>query len=162
MSIFFKIFKFFSSIPKIYSDFNDRYNVRIGPDYDNTNFFTITSVNGGSVVPGFDVEHGECNASIVGSTEGALYKTHLTEQSVIWYWRKSLCRQVPLYFEQKVQKGPFEAYKYVLLENVYDRTNNLTDDCFKGFDKQLPDGLSDVSKCFFGNVIHNRFLHFYL
>lgn len=146
-------------ISKIYSDFNDRYNVRIGPGYDNTNFFTITTVNGGPVVPGFDVEHSECNASIVGSTEGALYKTRLTEESVLWYWRKPLCRQVPLYFEEKVQKGPFEAYKYVLRENAYDRYENLTHDCFKGFNTRLPNGLSDVSKCFFGRILHSVFFH---
>lgn len=104
-------------------------------------------------MPGFDVAHGECNASITGSTEGALYNNRLTEDSVIWYWRKSLCRQVPLYFEKKVQKGPFEAYKYVLRENVYDRFENETVDCYKGFFQLLPDGLSDVSKCFFGKRI---------
>lgn len=108
-------------------------------------------MNGGSVVPGFDLSSGECNASIVGSTEGALYKTHLTEQSVLWYWRKPLCRQVPLYYERRVQKGPFETYKYVLRENVYDRMENETADCYKGFFQILPDGFSDVSKCFYGN-----------
>lgn len=108
-------------------------------------------------MPGFDVEHGECNASIVGSTEGALYKTRLTEESVLWYWRKPLCRQVPLYFEEKVQKGPFEAYKYVLRENAYDRYENLTQDCFKGFNTRLPNGLSDVSKCFFGKILQSVF-----
>lgn len=107
-------------------------------------------MNGDSVVPRFNVANGECNASIIGSSEGALYKTHLNEQSVLWYWRKALCRQVPLYFEKKVQKGSFEANKYVLLENVYDRSENLTEDCYKGFYEILPDGLSDVSKCFYG------------
>lgn len=107
-------------------------------------------MNGGTVVPRFNVEYGDCNASIVGSTEGALYNTHLTKESIIWYWRKPLCRQVPLYFEKEVQKGAFLAYKYELREDSYDRSNNLTADCYKGFSEVLPDGLSDVSKCFFG------------
>lgn len=106
------------------------------------------------MVPGFNPEYGDCNASIVGSTEGALYNTHLTKNSVIWYWRKSLCRQVPLHFEKEVQKGAFLAYKYELRENVFDRTSNLTTDCFKGFYEVLPDGLSDVSKCFFGRFCY--------
>lgn len=109
-------------------------------------------MNGDTVVPGFNTARGECNASIIGSTEGALYKTHLTERSVLWYWRKALCRQVPLYFEKKLWKGKFEAYKYVLQENVYDRLENLDSDCYKGFDQVLPNGLSDVSKCFYGKV----------
>lgn len=102
------------------------------------------------MVPGFNLAQGECNASIVGATEGAFYKNELTEESVLWYWRKPLCRQVPLYYEKRVQKGPFEAYKYILRENVYDRMENETADCYKGFFRTLPDGLSDVSKCFYG------------
>lgn len=109
-------------------------------------------MNGDTVVPGFHLERGECNASIVGSTEGAFYKNQLNENSVLWYWRKPLCRQVPLYYEKKVQKGPFEANKYILREDVYDRIENETADCYKGFIQTLPDGLSDVSKCFFGKM----------
>lgn len=110
-------------------------------------------MNGNSQVPGFN----GCNASIVGSTEGALYKNELTEDSVLWYWRKPLCRQVPLYFEKKLKKGPFNAYKYVLRENVYDRSENLTEDCFRGFFQLLPNGFSDVSRCFYG--MSSIFLH---
>lgn len=115
-------------------------------------------MNGATVVPGFDLSRGECNASVIGSTEGALYKTHLTIESVLWYWRKSLCRQVPLHFEKTVQKGAFEAYKYVLRENVYDRMVNASEDCYKGSTSTLPDGLSDLSKCFYGTII-KLFLH---
>lgn len=106
-------------------------------------------MNGIPTVPGFNVGNGDCNASVVGSSEGALYKTNLTENSVMWYWRKALCRQVPLYFEEKVQKGPFLANKYVLLENVYDRFEDIESDCYKG-SQTLPDGLSDLSKCYYG------------
>lgn len=136
--------------PQIYADFDDRYNVRIGPENGFDHFFEITSVNGQSTVPGFNVAKGECNASIVGSTEGALYKNRLDEHSVLWYWRKPLCRKVPLYFEKTVEKGPFHANKYILLENVYDRFENENEDCYKGPTQRLPDGISDVSKCFFG------------
>lgn len=87
---------------------------------------------------------------MVGSSEGALYKTNLTEKTVMWYWRKALCRQVPLYFEKKIQKGPFLANKYVLLENVYDRLNESDNDCYKGNKQNLPNGLSDLSKCYYG------------
>lgn len=107
-------------------------------------------MNGAPYVPGFDVARGDCNASIVGSSEGALYKTNLTEQSVLWYWRKALCRQVPLYYEKKVEKGLILANKYVLLENVYDRFEDLDADCYKGRYELLPDGLSDLSRCYFG------------
>lgn len=133
--------------------------MRIGPKYRRNDFFTITSVNGDSVVPGFNTKYGDCNASIVGSSEGALYKTELTEKSVLWYWRKALCRQVPLYFEKKVQKGPFLANKYVLRENVFDRSEDLDDDCYKGFNEVLPDGISDLSKCFYSKLKIQKKIH---
>lgn len=152
---------------QIYSDFVDRYNVRIGPRYTGNEFFEITTVNGNSAVPGFNTDYGDCNTSVVGSSEGALYKTNLNEKSVLWYWRKALCRQVPLYFEKRVQKGPFEGLKYVLRENVYDRFENLDNDCYKGMRELLPDGLSDLSKCYYSKShiplkrnVHSIMMHF--
>ncbi|XP_031632460.1 lysosome membrane protein 2-like [Contarinia nasturtii] len=144
---------------QIYSNFEDRYNVRIGAGYGFDHFFEITSMNGATVVPGF--QSSKCNASIVGSTEGALYKNRLDEDSVLWYWRKSLCRQVPLYFEKNMTEGSFDAKKYVLRENVYDRFENETEDCYKGFVDRLPNGFSDVSKCFFDMPFAASNPHFY-
>lgn len=109
-------------------------------------------MNGDTVVPGFKLQYGDCNASIIGSSEGAQWKTNLNEASVMWYWRKALCRQVPLYFEKTVPKGIFTGYKYVLLENVYDRSNDSETDCYKGPAQTLPDGLSDLSKCYYGKI----------
>lgn len=77
------------------------------------------------------------------------YPQYLTKQTILWYWRKTLCRIAPLHFEQEIQKGPLKGYKYVLRDNVFDRFENKTADCYKG--ANLPDGLTDVSKCFFGN-----------
>lgn len=109
-------------------------------------------MNGDTVVPGFSLQYGDCNASIVGSSEGAQYRMNLNDSTIMWYWRKALCRQVPLFFEKTVEKGLFTAYKYVLNENVYDRFNDSATDCYKGPAEPLPDGLSDLSKCYFGKI----------
>lgn len=134
----------------MYENSNDRYNVLIGPKHGNHEFFNIATINGGTTVPGFDVDRGDCNASIINGSEGALYNAKLTHNSVLWYWRKALCRQVPLHFAKELQKGSLLAYKYELGENVYDRIND-TEDCYKGIFHTLPDGLTDVSKCYYGN-----------
>lgn len=123
-------------------------NVKIGVQHGNENFFKINTYNYRTTVPGFHLEKGECNASIQGSSEGALYPQLCTNETILWYWRKTLCRAVPLYFDSEVQRGNLKGYKYVLRDDVYDRFENRTSDCYKGTD--LPDGLSDVSKCFFG------------
>jgi hypothetical protein len=122
--------------------------VKIGVQNGNENFFKINTWNYRSTVPGFYPEKGDCNASIQGSTEGALFPQMSTKETVVWYWRKTLCRSVPLYFDEEIQWGNLKAFKYVLRENSYDRFENKSADCYKGHD--LPDGLTDVSKCFFG------------
>lgn len=133
---------------QIYKNFTDRVNVKIGVQHGNENFFKINTWNYRPTVPRFNPEYGDCNASIEGSSEGALYPQLSTNETILWYWRKTLCRSVPLYFDSEVQHGKLKAYKFILKDDVYDRFANRTADCYKGSD--LPDGLSDVSKCFFG------------
>jgi scavenger receptor class B, member 1 len=110
----------------------------------------MNSFNYRETVPGYLPEKGDCFASIVNSTEGAIYPQFLTKDSVLEYWRKSLCRKVPLYFEKDVDYDSLKLYKYTLPANVYDRLDNLTADCYKGNSNLLPNGLTDISKCFFG------------
>lgn len=99
-------------------------------------------------MPRFYPENGDCNANIQGSNEGALYPQMLTKNTVLSYWRKTLCRPVPLYYDGEVQVKKLLGYKFSLREDVYDRYKNKTADCYKG--SNLPDGLSDLSKCFYG------------
>lgn len=101
-------------------------------------------------MPGYDVDHGDCFASVVNSTEGASYPQRLTNNSVLWYWRKSMCRQMPLHFHQETKRGSFVGYEYRLRADAYDRLANRSGDCYRGYSKQLQSGLSDMSKCFFG------------
>jgi scavenger receptor class B, member 1 len=110
----------------------------------------MNTFNYRETVPGFFPEKGDCFATIANSTEGAIYPQYLTKNSVLEYWRKSLCRKVPLYFEKEVERDSLTLYKYTLPPNVYDRYDNLTADCYKGMSKTLPDGLTDISKCFMG------------
>lgn len=121
----------------------------MGPKYTYNEFFHLMSYNYRTTVPGFKLEHGDCNASILGATEGAIYPGLLAKDTVLLYWRKTLCRTAPLYFEEEVQRGPLLGYKYVLHNDVYDRSNESSvKDCYEGPSKTLPDGLTDLSRCF--------------
>jgi CD36 family len=122
--------------------------VKIGERHGHEGFFQINTWNYRQSVPNYYPEKGDCNASLSGTSEGALFPQFNTNESVLWYWRKTLCRAVPLYFDSETQIGNLKGYKYILRDDVYDRFENKTADCYKGSD--LPDGLSDVSKCFFG------------
>lgn len=132
----------------MYSDYNDRVNVRHGLQHGDDQFFMINSYRNRPTVPGFIPENGDCFASIVNSSEGALYQQNLNENSIIIYWRRTLCRAVPLYFERKVQRGPLLGYEYVLPDNSYDRFMNGTEDCYKGQNSFLENGMTDMSKCY--------------
>lgn len=134
----------------MYNDYNDRVNVRHGLQHGDDQFFMINSYRNRPTVPGFIPENGDCFASIVNSSEGALYQQNLDENSIIIYWRRTLCRAVPLYFERKVQRGPLLGYEYVLPDNSYDRLMNGTEDCYKGQNSFLENGMTDMSKCYNG------------
>lgn len=145
----------------VYNNFVDRYNVQIGTEHAGTDFFRINSMNGKPTVPGYNVEKGDCDARIVNSTEGLVYGQKVTKETVVRYWRRTLCREVPLYFEKELKVGQLDAYKYALLNNTYDRMENKTADCWKSWKKDqvsLPDGLSDLSKCFYGKFEGSSFL----
>lgn len=134
----------------MYEDHEDHVNVRHGKRYGDDQFFMMNTYEYEPTVPGFSLAKGDCFASILNSSEGATYPQNLDEQSVLIYWRKTLCRAVPLYFERRVQKGPLTGYKYVLPDNSYDRLPDSDADCYKGQFGLLEDGMTDTSKCSHG------------
>lgn len=127
--------------------------MRIGNTYPGPQFFQINTINGQATVPGHDQTPGSCVASVVNSTEGAVYGQHVQRGVDQLYWRKTLCRVVPLTYVGDVQEGLLTAYHFKLMNNTYDRSANASTDCYKSSgSRTLPDGLSDVSKCFYGEL----------
>ncbi|XP_314344.6 scavenger receptor class B member 1 isoform X1 [Anopheles gambiae] len=145
----------------MYEDHEDHVNVRHGKRYGDDQFFMMNTYEYEPTVPGFSLAKGDCFASILNSSEGATYPQNLDEQSVLIYWRKTLCRAVPLYFERRVQKGPLTGYKYVLPDNSYDRLPDSDADCYKGQFGLLEDGMTDTSKCSHDVPIVATSPHFY-
>lgn len=149
-------------IYNVYKNFNDRVNVRIGPQSGYSDFFKIQTFNGKPTVPGYEPEEGDCFASLQNSSEGALYPNFLTKNITLLFWRKTVCRPIPIVFEKEIWKGSLLTYKYIAKEDVYDRYKNSTADCFRiSGETILPDGLSDISKCYNGLPIAISLPHFY-
>lgn len=82
-----------------------------------------------------------------------MYRQRLTKKSVLKFWRKAICRTVSLHFDKEVKIGDISTYKYTLASDVYDRLPNKEADCYKGVYQELQDGLTDVSKCYYGKSI---------
>lgn len=80
---------------------------------------------------------------------GAMYRQRITKDSTLTFWRKALCRTVDLHFVKELETHNILTYKYVLGPDMYDRKPSNETDCYKGTYSVLPNGLTDVSKCYF-------------
>lgn len=137
-------------------------NVKIGTKYGNRQFFMINTLNGRQTVPGYRPDKGECNAPVQNATEGVMYPQYLTNESEIWIWRRPICRIVPLQFDKELTHESIDALKFILPEDAYDSVNDPEPGCFRGPNGfNFPDGLSDVSKCYYGYPFAASNPHFY-
>ncbi|XP_038220012.1 lysosome membrane protein 2-like [Zerene cesonia] len=141
----------------IYKDFVDNVTVKIGPAWGHHNFFKIDKYGGREQLKGYDIK--SCNDRLTGSTEGVLYHQHMKKDDVLYYLRKTVCRTMPLYFDQELTIDNVPAYRYNLSEKAFDRIKNDTD-CYD-MQPSLPDGLSDTSKCYDGLPLVASYPHFY-
>ncbi|XP_047038904.1 scavenger receptor class B member 1-like [Helicoverpa zea] len=144
-------------LARIYADFTDEMTVKIGPQWGHKEFFQIDRFRGEPQLPGFDPD--VCPDRIFGSTEGVMYAQRLTKQDVLKYWRKTVCKLMPLYFDSELTMHNVPLYRYNLSENVFDRVTNGTD-CYDTV-PSLHQGLSDASKCYFDFPMVVSFPHFY-
>lgn len=144
-------------LARIYADFTDEVTVKIGPQWGHGNFFQIDRFRGEPQLPEYNPD--ECPDRIFGSTEGVMYQQHLAKEDIVLYWRKSVCKIMPLYFDDELVVDSVPVYRYNLSESVYDRVRNRTD-CYDT-EPSLPDGLSDGSKCYFDFPMVLSYPHFY-
>lgn len=144
-------------LSRIYTKFVENVTVYIGPKWGNNKFFTIVNVGGKPQLPGFDYD--TCPDRLYGSSEGVLYPQYLNKNDVLLYWRKSVCKIMPLYFDKEIVVDDVPVFRYNLSENVYDRVRNGTD-CYDT-SPSLPAGVSDASKCYFDFPMVVSYPHFY-
>ncbi|CAH0699547.1 unnamed protein product [Spodoptera exigua] len=144
-------------LARVYADFTDEMTVKIGPQWGHKQFFQIDRFRGQPQIPGFDPD--VCPDRIFGSTEGVMYAQRLTKQDVLQYWRKTVCKLMPLYFDSELTMFDVPLYRYNLSESAFDRVTNGTD-CYDTVPSLHP-GLSDTSKCYFDFPMVASFPHFY-
>lgn len=88
----------------------------------------------------------------------------MTNETVINYFRKSICQVIPLHYERSSELLGLKVNEYVLRPESMKRKANLTADCYKGSEEDayvLPDGLTDMSKCYFNFPMVLSLPHFY-
>ncbi|XP_045529397.1 lysosome membrane protein 2-like [Pieris brassicae] len=140
----------------IYTDFTDDVTVKIGPQWGHHNFFKIDQFGQKLQLKGYDLD--TCPETLIGSTEGVMYHQRLSKDDVLLYLRKSICRAMPLGFDQEVIIDNVPVYRYNLSEHAFDRINGT--DCYDS-KPSLPNGISDTSKCYDGLPMVASYPHFY-
>lgn len=80
-----------------------------------------------------------------------MFPRHMTNETVIRYFRKSVCQVLPLHYNKSSEMLGLKVNEYILRPESMCRKANLSEDCYKGQDPDdiLPDGLMDLSKCYF-------------
>lgn len=85
----------------------------------------------------------------------------MTNETVINYFRKSICQVIPLTYNKATELHGLKVFEYELLPKVLKRKENLTTDCTRGQEEILPDGLSDMSRCYYNFPMVLSLPHFY-
>lgn len=137
-----KIEKIEMVTPQVLRNFQQRLNVKIGPENGPDKFFYMNSYNYKTTLPGMDPN--DCHASLLNTTEGVFFPQNLSKTTTLKLMHKVACRPVDFNFEEEVQIGPILGYKYKIMDDICDRN-----ECDQS-SSSLPDGLCDFAKCFYG------------
>ncbi|XP_046403666.1 scavenger receptor class B member 1-like isoform X2 [Ischnura elegans] len=101
--------------------------------------------------------------SVVGTYDGILYPQNLGRDSLISVYRDAFCRPMVLEYLKDVTIGrDLPALRFQPLPGFLNSSHPENSClCKKDKDKCLPDGLSDMSPCYFGIPIAVSFPHMY-
>ncbi|CAH2101746.1 unnamed protein product [Euphydryas editha] len=119
----------------------------------------IDTYRGSTDLPHWDGKH--CS-NVQYASDGTKFRGAVSRNQSILFYRKSLCRAAPLIpIEEGVRHG-FKAYKYMFPEHMLDNGKNIEENkCFCRYGNCLPEGLIDVTDCYYGFPIALSYPHFY-
>ncbi|PNF20587.1 hypothetical protein B7P43_G04866 [Cryptotermes secundus] len=141
----------------IYRKFKENVTVFIGPD-NSRRFFTMDQYNGRNR---FGYWKNMTCDSVKLATEGILYHQQISKEDNLHFFRKTLCRVTPIVYQKEIVEKGMTAYRYTLPLDTFNRPKNGSPDCYTlPGSKPHPDGLTDVSPCFFNMPIVASFPHF--
>ncbi|XP_060534329.1 scavenger receptor class B member 1-like isoform X2 [Cylas formicarius] len=143
-------------LDRIYSNFIDNVTVFIGSKHGHGKFFTIDRYDGSDNLP----NSRKCENKYENASEGVSYPQYLSKNYTIKYWRKTLCKVAELLYNDEQYLYGVKAFRYVLDPFTYNRTQPSHKDCYKGVGDPLPNGLADVSSCYFGYPMAASFPHY--
>ncbi|KAL1489473.1 hypothetical protein ABEB36_014361 [Hypothenemus hampei] len=143
----------------IYRDFENTVTVYIGVKHGNSKFLTINKYDGSEYLPHF-TEKDSCQLKFRNSSEGIGYPQMITKGTNLTYWRRTVCNQVDVRYSRDDKKYGINAYRFDMVPWEYSRVEwEGKKDCYASH-PTLPNGLSDVSTCYYGFPIAASFPHY--
>ncbi|XP_030764313.1 scavenger receptor class B member 1-like [Sitophilus oryzae] len=142
----------------IYRDFKDNVTVFFGNKHGNSKFFTVDTYDGSEYLPHFS--DSKCRLKFRNSSEGLSYPQMITKDTNLTYWRKTVCKLADIRYSNENSKYGIKAYNFKFVDWAYSRVEfEDNKDCYKGT-PPLPNGLADVSSCYWGFPLVMSFPHF--
>ncbi|XP_063898685.1 scavenger receptor class B member 1 isoform X1 [Helicoverpa armigera] len=119
----------------------------------------IDTYRGSTDLPQWKGKH--CS-NVQYASDGTKFKGGVERNETILFYRKSLCRAAPLIPIDEGVKSGLKGYKYTFPENMLDNGKYIKEnECFCRNGKCLPDGLIDVTDCYYGFPIALSYPHFW-
>ncbi|KAF2893100.1 hypothetical protein ILUMI_13073 [Ignelater luminosus] len=103
----------------------------------------------------------DCN-TLEGAFMGTIFPRNIPKNSTFRLYRRAFCRTIPIVHDgNRLSKDGFEGYVYKPKKNfLASKEVNPNNDCFCKNDECLPDGLGDMSPCYYGIPIVMSRPHF--
>lgn len=98
------------------------------------------------------------------ASDGTKFPSFIKPNDTLLFFRKSLCRAVPVVRSEQNETYRFglRGYEYTFIENALDNGEfNKDNKCFCRKGRCLPRGLIDVTDCYYGFPIALSYPHFY-
>ncbi|CAH2056127.1 unnamed protein product, partial [Iphiclides podalirius] len=140
-------------------DFNGDFETIFTGTDDVTNSGLIDTYRGSTDLPQWD---GKYCSNVQYASDGTKFKSGVTFNQSILFYRKSLCRAAPLIPVEKGVRSGLKGYMYTFPEHMLDNGKAIEENkCFCRRDKCLPEGLIDVADCYYSFPIALSYPHFY-
>ncbi|XP_034827680.1 lysosome membrane protein 2-like isoform X1 [Maniola hyperantus] len=140
-------------------DFNGDFETIFTGENDISRSGLIDTYRGSTDLPQWD---GKYCSNVQNASDGTKFQGAVSRNETVLFYRKSLCRAAPLIPVEESIKNGMKAYKYVFPEHMLDNGKyNEKNKCFCRHGKCLPEGLIDVTDCYYGFPIALSYPHFY-
>ncbi|XP_045529343.1 scavenger receptor class B member 1-like [Pieris brassicae] len=140
-------------------DFNGDFETIFTGETELTHSGLIDTYRGSTDLPQWPEKH--CS-NVQYASDGTKFKSSIAKNDSLLFYRKSLCRAAPLIPVKEGEKNGLKGVMYTFPNHMMDNgLHNEKNKCFCRHGKCLPEGLLDVSDCYYGFPIALSYPHFY-